>query len=398
MLVFPLRMLGQTERRMGRLEEALPPIRRGLAIAEAAYGPDNQRTAQMVGALARALTDARRDAEAEPLLRRALASNEKTLGADSAAAAYNAMNLARVKLRQGQFAEAQTMAERAIENLVRVRGIEDVEVAWARTTLAAIYENQNRFDPALDQLRQATGAFQAQMARSRADRGASGLAEQASYRSAFMDHVFLLWRAQAADAARSRALTAEAFDVVQLAQSTGTEAAVARMAARFASGTDRLAEIVRAREDTLERWRAKDASLVQLLGRPRTERDPKQEAALRTELRDLEGRLTDLEARIAGEFPQYAELSSPRPAQLSEAQALLRPDEAMILWLVGARRTLIMAIRRDRTLFARVDVSRAELNAAVRDLRKGLAELIHDDFSYSQENQVGAHMADIASL
>lgn len=372
MLVFPLRMLGQSMRRMGRVDEAVPHLRRALAVAEATYGADNQRTGQIAGTLARALTDARRDAEAEPLLRRALVINERALGADSAAAAYNTIDLARLKLRQGQYADAQAMAERGVENLARVRGTQDFEVAWARTTLASVLENQNRFDPALVQLRQATAAFQAQMDRSRADRGTSGLAEQASYRNAFMDHVFLLWRAHAADPARSDALTSEAFDIVQLAQATGTEAAVARMAARFASGTDKLAGIVRAREEALERWRAKDASLVQLLGRARSERDPKQETALRAELRELESRLKEAEERIAREFPDYHELSSPRPAQLSEIQALLRPDEAMILWLVGNRRSLIMAIRRDRTLFARVDVSRAELNQAVRSLREGL--------------------------
>ena len=372
MLVFPLRMLGQSERRMGHLDEALPYMRRALAVAEAVYGPDNQRTGQMASTLSRTLIDARRDAEAEPLLYRALAISEKTLGADSAAFAFNTVDLARLKLRQGQYADAQALAERGVENLARVRGAEDFEVAWARTTLAAVLENQNRFDPALVQLRQATASFQGQMDRSRADRGTSGLAEQASYRSAFMDHVFLLWRAQAADSARSRELTAEAFEIVQLAQATGTEAAVARMAARFASGTDQLAETVRSREDALERWRAKDASLVQLLGRPRSERDPKQEAALRTELRELEGRLKEVETRIAQDFPDYAALASPRPAPLSEIQALLRPDEAMILWFVGTRRSLIMAVRRDRTLFARVDVGRAELNQAVRDLRKGL--------------------------
>lgn len=371
-LVFPLRMLGQSERRLRRPNDAVPYLTRALQIAESAYGPDSRRVAQAGGVLARALIDARRDSEAEPLLRRFLAINEKELGPDSAAVAYDNLHLARLKIRQGQPREAEAVSLRAVDNIIKQKGPEDSEVAWARLVLASALENQNRIDPALAELRQSTRIFQAQMDRSREERSGSALTEQASYRGAFMDHVFLLWRAQSTNASQRRELTGEAFGIVQLAQATGTEAAVARMAARFASGTDRLAQTVREREDALERWRAKDTSLVQLQGRPRSERDPQQETRLRAELRELDVRLKDLDARIARDFPEYAALASPRPAALAEIQLLLRPDEAMVLWLVGGRRSLVMAVRRDRTHFARVDIGQEELNRAVRELREGL--------------------------
>jgi CHAT domain-containing protein len=371
-LVFPLRMHGQTLRRLGRVDEAIPYLARALAVSEAVFGAENRRTAQTAAALARSLIELGRHGEAETLLRRSVAINQQHLGPDSAAVAFDTLNLARIKMRQEQYPAAEGLAREAVESIARLRGPDDFQAAWARTVLASAFENQNRFEPALVELRRATSAFQAQMDRSREERSGSNLAEQASYRDAFMDHVFLLWRAQNADAGRQRELTAEAFNVVQLAQATGTEAAVARMAARFASGTDKLAEIVRAREDAMERWRAKDASLVQLLGRPRSERDPQQEVRLRGEMREIDARLKDLDARIARDFPEYAELAAPRPAALQEIQSLLRPDEAVVLWLVGRRRTLIMAVRKDRTHFSRVDIGRAALDQAVRELRQGL--------------------------
>ncbi len=372
MLVFPLRMHGQSLRRLGRAADAIPYLSRALAVAEAAYGADNRRTGQSAALLARSLLEVARYDEAEALLRRSLSINQKTLGPDSAAVGFDTLNLARIKLRQNRFAESETLARQAVETLVRQRGAEDYEVGWARLILAAAMENQNRLDPALEQLRQATRSFQIQMDRSREENSNSTLSEQSSYRDAFMDHVFLLYRAQAASATQRLQLTAEAFDVVQLAQSTGTEAAVARMAARFASGTDKLAAAVRAREDAMEQWRSRDATLVQLIGRPRSERDPQHEARLRTELRDLDTKVKGLDAAILRDFPEYAALATPRPATLAEIQSLLRPDEAMVVWLVGRRRTLIMAMRRDGVTFARTDVGRNEINQAVRDLRKGL--------------------------
>ena len=374
MLVFPLRMHGQSLRRLGRPADAIPYLSRALAVAEAAYGADNRRTGQSAALLARSLIEVARYDEAEALLQRSLSINQRALGPDSAASGFDTLNLARIKLRQNRFAESETLARQAVETLVRQRGAEDYEVGWARLILAAAMENQNRLEPALDQLRQATRSFQIQMDRSREDNSNSALSEQSSYRDAFMDHVFLLYRAQAqaANAAQRRDLTGEALNIVQLAQATGTEAAVARMAARFASGTDKLANAVRTREDAMERWRSRDTSLVQLIGRPRSERDPQQETRLRAELRELDAKVKELDAAIARDFPEYAALSNPRPATLPEIQSLLRPDEAMILWLVGRRRTLIMAVRHDKADFARVDVGRAELNQVVRDLRKGL--------------------------
>jgi len=371
-LTFPLRMLGLSYRRAGQVEAGLPHLVRSLAVSEAAYGADSRRVAQAANALARSYIDIGRHEEAEALLHRSLAIHEKTVGADSTLAAYDRLNLARTMNARSRFGEAEALAQRAVDNLVRVRGAEDFQAAWGRTVLGEALEKQDRLEPALAQLRLATAAFQEQMDRASGERSGAGLTEQTSYRSAFMDHAFLLWRAQNADAARRRDLTAEAFTVVQLAQATGTESAVARMAARFASGTDALARLIRSREDALELWRSKDATLLQLVGRPRAERDAGQEAKLRAEVEALDTRLTQLDERIAREFPQYASLATPRPVPLSEIQALLRPDEAMVLWLAGSRRSLIMAVRRDRTLFARVDVPRAELNQAVRDLRKGL--------------------------
>lgn len=372
MLVFPLRMLGQSQRRVGRLNDALPHLTRALAVAEAAYGPDNRRVAQSAATLSRALYDAGRVAEAEALLRRSISINETLLGSDSAAVAYDSLDLAYMMNRRSQYGEAEVLARRSVDSLARLRGAEDYGTGRARIYLAAALEGQNRLGPALDELRQASASFQAQMGRAQEDRSGAGLAEQTSYRGAFIDHAFLIWRMQAADAERREALIAEVFEILQLAQATGTEAAVARMAARFASGTDKLAELVRAREDGIERWRAKDAALVQLFGRPRAERNAQQETQLRAELRDLDAKLKALDARIAAEFPDYALLATPRPAPLLETQALLRPDEAMVAYLVGGRRTLILGIRRDRTVFFRVDIGRAQLNEAVRELRRTL--------------------------
>ena len=53
-------------------------------------------------------------------------------------------------------------------------------------------------------------------------------------------------------------------------------------------------------------------------------------ASLRAELAGLNRRLDELDTRLAGDFPDYAELATPRPLALAETQALLGPEEALL--------------------------------------------------------------------
>ena len=125
-------------------------------------------------------------------------------------------------------------------------------------------------------------------------------------------------------------LTAEAFEVAQLARATSVAGAVARKAARFASGDDDLAALVRARQDALDRWRRVDEALLAAVSQPPDERDEAAAASLRAELAGLNRRLDELDTRLAGDFPDYAELATPRPLALAETQALLGPEEALL--------------------------------------------------------------------
>ena len=69
---------------------------------------------------------------------------------------------------------------------------------------------------------------------------------------------------------------------------------------------------------------------------------------------DAGGRLEAPDARIAREFPAYAELSNPKPLEIRETQALLAADEAMLVYLVGANETWLWTLRRDRVALHRI--------------------------------------------
>ncbi|CAN0457657.1 unnamed protein product, partial [Phaeothamnion confervicola] len=66
----------------GRIEEALPFIRRAMAIDEAAFGPEHPVVAERYNILATLLETLGRPAEADPFIRHAVLAAEKTLGPD----------------------------------------------------------------------------------------------------------------------------------------------------------------------------------------------------------------------------------------------------------------------------------------------------------------------------
>jgi CHAT domain-containing protein len=89
-------------------------------------------------------------------------------------------------------------------------------------------------------------------------------------------------------------------------------------------------------------------------------------------LNEVNVRLIELDARLQSDFPDYAEIAVPQPLVLSDAQALLGPDEALFVYVVGPDETYLWVVRRDQSNFHRVGVSAAALEVAVRRLRASL--------------------------
>jgi hypothetical protein len=63
----------------------------------------------------------------------------------------------------------------------------------------------------------------------------------------------------------------------------------------------------------------------------RADREGGEEA--RSAIAALDKRLDAIDIKLATEFPNYAELSNPRPLSVAVVRALLRPDEALVLFL-----------------------------------------------------------------
>ena len=356
----------------GHYEAAEPLFKRALAIDEKALGPEHPDFAGDLNNLAGLYRDLGRYEAAEPLHKRALAVMEKALGPDHPDVANSLNNLAVLYRDLGRYEAAEPLFKRALAIDEKALGPDHPDVAVSLNHLAGLYHAQGRYEEALDHIRRATTIYRARAERASTTHSASALKEQSSKRYVFLRLVDIVETIIEGEPKRRTELLAEAFDVGQLAQASSAAGAVARMGARFATGDDALAGIVRTYQDAVEQWQRIDRRLVQAVSEPPENRDGEAEAKFRDDLAALDQRITELGARLARDFPEFAELASPSPLSLSETQALLGPDEALVTYVVWDDRTYLWVLRHDDTIFHRLDIGRQELEDAILFVRAGL--------------------------
>lgn len=410
-VAYPLENLAELYVSQGRYAEAEPLFGRSLAIFEKALGPDHPnvgtvlnnlallyhaqgRYAEAVQLFRRIWEIAEKDprllekasswsllnnlalnlqsqglyAEAAPAFQMALEIAEKALGPDHLDVGKTLNNLARMYTLQGRYAEAEALYQRTIEIYEKILGPDHPDVGGTLRYRADLYKRQKRWAEGLGLVRRATQLLATHYTvRNEGSRSAI-LAEQRTSAGSFELHVALLYEARGDEMKTA----AEGFEVAQLARASDTAEQVANMAARYAAGSDALAQLARARQDAIARLQGIDARIVQPSSRAAKDRDAATEDRLRAEAVEARKELVELDARLEREYPQYRELTNPKPLELAAAQMLLAEDEALVLLLVSADESFLWVLRRGEAGFFKLALKRAELVEMVKKLRAQL--------------------------
>ncbi len=366
-----LNNLGLTYMRLGRYAESEPVLRRALAIREKVLPKDHPDIGQSLGNLAAALRYAGRPAEGLPLLQRAIAIMEKNYGPDHVSVSYSLTATANADVALKRFAEGEPFAKRSLAIRRKLLGPDHTDVASVLKTLAQINLGTNRILPATEFSREAVQV--AIRALKNGDVTTLGF-DLAGLREYFDVHLGVLYRAVADNVVGNDAI-AESFEMAQWANQSAAATALNQMAARTAVGSGALATLVRKQQDDAAELRTVDKSLIGEVSKRAEQRDPTREQLLRKHRQEVVDELARSSARLASEFPQYADLVSPKPVALSQAQKLLAPGEALVLFHVSDTDNYVWAVTADRVLWRKVDLTRAQLNDAVAKLRASVEKV-----------------------
>lgn len=356
--------------RMGRPDAGIAEARAALAIFDQLPGAWELKRGYANAVLALAQHRSGDLKQAEQSYLRSLALIEKVAGEQSSDLAPGLTDLAQIRRKTGRLADAEQPLQRAIAIRKRDAATTAEGLAESLSELAWLRLAQGRPADGLTVSRQAVRMAEKRLQDTSQARSAAAQGEQRQARGLYEQFLETAWTVEPRPSAP---LLAEMFEVAQLPHLSGTADAVNRMAARFAAGQGRLAKLVRERQDAAENLFAIDRYLLEGLSRSQV-RAPSaaEDKDARERMRVLTETLDRLDGELRKQFPQYAELTNPRPIPLAAVQAQLADDEALLLQVTGQRATYVFLVTRKLARFARTDLTAAQLQKAVESLRKGL--------------------------
>jgi CHAT domain-containing protein len=407
---FALNNEGQTKARQGRLNEAEADIRRALLSRLKTVGKYHPDTAQITNSLASLLVEQSRHAEAEQLARSAveiyqgLGSPESSTihaGAlnqlaatlysqrkfEDAAAIYDRIDAATANWEPGRaarlrlgFARIYTsyvakkteqgieLARQLVERETKRVGEKHYDAAMANAILGAGLAFARRDADAFAAYRKALPVL---LAASRDDADDSTVSASADNRMQVVIETYLMLlsrnRGSVAD------VGVESFQLGEAIRGRSVEKALSASSARAVARDPALADLVRKEQDLEKQIIAELGTLNNMLAAAPEERSDKDVTALRTEIEKLRTQRIAARRDIARRFPGYADLVTPKPANVEDIRATLRPDEAFLSFHLGRTASFVWAVpKQGPVAFAYVAANAADINKRVQRLREAL--------------------------
>lgn len=345
-----LNNLATLHEKLGRHGESEPLFQRALAIYEKAGGPEHPAVATLLNNIGQVVKVTGRHAEAEPPIKRSLAIREKVLGPDHPDVARSLNNMADLYERQNRYADAEPLYRRALSIRERSVGADHPDTATSTNNLANLLRLEDRVNDALPLLARliVTGRAQTRVA------------------------LPVLYEAQARQLVASGTALDDALNVIQRGAQSSAASAVNKLAARFAAGNDRLAELVRRDQDLGSEAESLDKSILAAVSKDRARRDPAAEQRARERISAIASERAKLQKTLSAEFPEYSALSNPLPLTAKEIQSLLSDDEAMVLFAVSEKESHVFALTRDGFDWKPIPIGADVLAGKIVAFRRGL--------------------------
>jgi CHAT domain-containing protein len=145
---------------------------------------------------------------------------------------------------------------------------------------------------------------------------------------------------------------------------------IARVSARLAAANPTLANLVR---DAQEAQRNSDQLRINMaaeMAKPRDERDAVLDAKLAQNLNEASVRSIELISRVQKEFPEYARLAHPEPAELADIRAQLRPGQAFLTFVLGHKGGYGLLVTAGGLTVRRLDVTSESITGDIALLRR----------------------------
>jgi CHAT domain-containing protein len=318
---------------------------------------------RVTGTLARSYYEQGHFREEEALLRRILDGNERIYGPTHSSVAVAASSLATNLEVQGKFSEAEPLRLRTIELRRKSLGERSSELAFDYLSLCWHYDKRGEPAKAIEACRKSCIAYGLRrVADTTAELDRYAVSATSRYIALLTENAMLTGRG-----------FDEGFQLSQVLNVSGTGAALGGTIARFAKGDDRLAQLAKTLQDTLNRRKANEAKLAQVITLALDERDVGKETRLLAETDRLGREVESLQASLKEQFPEFAQLTGPLPVSVMAIQESIGPDEAVMMYSLLERQQLVLwLVRRQDAWFMPLGQVSGRVAELVKGARKGM--------------------------
>lgn len=359
--------LGNAQRATGELIAAEASYRRAVDIREKVFGAYSRQVAGALSNLATAVALQGRAADAEPLLRQALEVQIKVRGKDHPSVGETLSRLANALRDLGKKADAAKLYDEALAVQEKALGPNHPEVI---ETLAGEAELAVRDQRLADAFAFISKASEIARRLERVGRPVSVDDGEVTSRQGEIDRrlVEIGFELASSDGARTNELAAATFEAAQRAMHSRTGVALNDLAQRISLTDPELSRLVRERQDLTARWQEADKALLEALAKGNG-----QKAAV--EVTTVEDRIATIDQAIAAKNAGFAELTAPAALSIGDAQAALRSDEALVLFLETSRGVIVWAVTSEQVAWAGSAIAPDELAERVASIRAGVDDI-----------------------
>jgi CHAT domain-containing protein len=276
-------------------------------------------------------------------------------------------------LKRNRPEEARVMLARMLERSARQLGERDTRTAQIRAYHAIAIGKLGKQAEALAEFAKSVPIL-IEQARSDIASDTGGLRQVKRLTYIIESYLELMSAARKAGLATAGLDTiAESFRLADVARGSQVQRALAASAARASISDPALAAIARREQDLQRRVNTLSELLKSLLSQPPEQQLPKIIADLRRDIDAFGKQRAEIKRDIEKRFPDYAELTDPKPVTLAQAQAALRPGETLVSVYLGEDSSFIWAIpKTGAAAYSGVALTSADVGKTVDTLRRAL--------------------------
>ena len=295
---------------------------------------------------------------------------EAIYGKDSVVTATAYQEIGHILEKQGKKGKAEEAYINGLKSAAVLGDGSRIEQILINKDLAGLQASDGRLKEGLDAARQSIKGMQQRVDRYSGAKAHRLSTELKSLREAAITHIDILASMREKEGVNKDELLEESFATSQISRASSVALALSRMAQRFAAKTGPLAELIKKQQHLLSRWQEIDNLLTTAIQKPVNKRDKNEVTLLRKSLKKTKTQIEKINSEINSRFPKYAALAKPGLVTIKQVQELLKPEEALVVYLIGKDKSFSWSLTKNKADLFRVKLGREKLSNEVRKLRR----------------------------